>query len=245
MKRRILTTIRIKLILSLISVVIITGISSIIVGSIVINDNIIGQAKENVRANLSTAQYIYNNKINTIDLFVNYLASQNSIRNDVINRNRISLESKLKKVMNELNLNILNITDANGRIIIRGGNPSVYGDVIEGDIYIDKVLKEKKSFFGSDIISFAHLLREGKKMADQAFIGITPTKMVRRKLERQYEDRGLLIKAASPMLRSALQSQRTHTSARSPLVPRSSIQSWRRWPRHSVAPPWTMSRWRR
>jgi two-component system NtrC family sensor kinase len=120
---------------------------------------------------------------------------------EAIERNdRRLLVNKLQEVKRELDLDILNIVDPAGRIIVRARNPVRTGDSVADDKYIGYVQTNLKSCFGSDIMSHDQLVREGQDLADRAYITLVPTPMAR-KTDNTYEDRGLVLKAASPMIR--------------------------------------------
>lgn len=192
------TNLRVKLIASLLSVVLIIGIASIILGLRIINNNIVGQAYEQVQNDLKTAEYIYNDKINIIHLFVKHLASLPYIKEAVISNNRYLLINKLQEVKKELNLDILNIVDRNGNVIVRARNPKLYGDNIRGDNFIDYIQHNAISCYGTDVISRAHLQREGQDLADQALIQVLPTPKASESVEMT-EERGMVLKAAAPI----------------------------------------------
>jgi len=201
MKFTIKTNIRDKLMMSLISVVLVTGISSGIVGLWIIKSNVVGQAYDNVQSDLMTAQYIYNHRIHIINLFMDHLASLPYLKTAIVTKDRQLLIAKLREMMRSLNIDIINITDPQGKIIVRAGNPGISGDYITGDPYIEYVKKTGKPCWGSDVISKEHLDREGRRLAEQAFTGIVPTKMVKKDF-RHYIDNGLVIKAAAPVFRN-------------------------------------------
>ena len=119
MNRKFKAKIRLKLIISLFSVVIIAGAGSVAISLKIINENILGQAFDDVQNNLNTAQYVYNNKINIINLFIKHLASLSYMQEAIIKNDRLLLTHKLFDVKSELALDILNITDASGKIIVR------------------------------------------------------------------------------------------------------------------------------
>ncbi len=75
MLKRIVINVRTRLIASLLSIVAITGIASIIIGYTTINKNILGQAYDVLIRDINTAQYIYENNINSINLLVKHIAS--------------------------------------------------------------------------------------------------------------------------------------------------------------------------
>ncbi len=198
MRKRITINIRIRLIASLLSIVLITGISSIIIGYGIINSNIMGQAYDAVLRDINTAQYVYENKINSINLLVKHVASLSYIEKAVVNRDRALLLSKLTEVKEELNLDILNITDAEGRIIVRSRNRMLAGDDVSADSCIMKVLDNKKPSYGTDIIPKEMLAREGSDLAEQAYINVIPTERAR-PVDKKFEDRAMALKAAYPI----------------------------------------------
>jgi len=200
MNTRIQASLRVKLIASLISVVLIIGSASIIIGLRIINNNIVGQAYEQVQNDLKTARYIYEDKIHIIHHFMRHLSLLPYLHDAIERNDRRLLVNKLQEVKRELDLDILNIVDPAGRVIVRARNPGRTADSVADDRYISYVQTNLKSCFGSDIISHDHLVREGNDLADRAFITLVPTPMAR-KTDSTYEDRGLVLKAASPMIR--------------------------------------------
>ncbi len=200
MNTRIQASLRVKLIVSLISVVLIIGSASITIGLRIINNNIVGQAYEQVQNDLKTARYIYEDKIHIIHHFMRHLSLLPYIHDAIERNDRRLLVNKLQEVKRELDLDILNIVDPAGRVIVRARNPVRSGDSVSDDKYISYVQTNLKSCFGSDIMSHEHLVREGQDLADRAFITLVPTPMAR-KTDSTNEDRGLVLKAASPMIR--------------------------------------------
>jgi len=199
MDTRIQASLRVKLIVSLISVVLIIGSASIIIGLRIINNNIVGQAYEQVQNDLKTARYIYEDKIHIIHHFMRHLSLLPYLHEAIERNDRRLLVNKLQEVKRELDLDILNIVDPAGRVIVRARNPVRTGDSVADDKYISYVQTNLKSCFGSDIMSHDHLAREGQDLAERAFITLVPTPMAR-KTDNTYEDRGLVLKAASPMI---------------------------------------------
>jgi len=194
-----LKSIRTKLILSFLAIVFITGFLSIIISREIINRKIVGQAFSAVQANLNTAEYIYTNNIRVISLFINHLASLSYIKEAIVRNNRSLIINKLDEVRGELSLDILNITDARGRVIARSRNHGVFGDSVIEDNFIRKVLDTKRPVSGSDVMESEYLIREGQELAEQAYFKIIPTQRARKR-DDLYEDRGMVIKAAAPIV---------------------------------------------
>ncbi|TAL32999.1 MAG: HAMP domain-containing protein [Spirochaetes bacterium] len=195
---RVKPTLRFKLIASIVSVVLIIGVSSVWLGLRIINNNIVGQAYDQVQNDLKTAQFIYDGKINVIHLFMKHLASLPYIKDAVLGDNRVLLINKLQEVEKELGLDIVNITAPDGRVIVRSRNPRVAGDYVSDDIFIRFILENGISCSGTDIMSREYLLREGEDLANQAYIQFVPTAMSRAAASLN-EERGMVIKAAAPI----------------------------------------------
>ncbi len=198
MKARFKAKISTKLVISLMSVVAISGISSVIFSRNVINNNVVGQAYEELRSHLNMAQYFYTERIKIIYLFINHLSSLGYLQNAILQYNRPILIEKLLEVKKELDIDIITITDARGRVIARANNPESFGDDESDDPYVKYVLENRKSCSGTDIITREKLLRESKKLADQAYIRVIPTLRARPK-DKNFEDKGMCKKAAAPI----------------------------------------------
>ncbi|HOT45758.1 MAG TPA: cache domain-containing protein [Spirochaetota bacterium] len=198
MKARFRAKISTKLVISLMSVVAISGFSSVFLGLNVINNNVVGQAYEEVRSHLNTARYFYNERIKIIYLFINHLSSLEYLQNAILYNDRPLLIEKLLKVKKELNVDIMTITDASGRVIARANNPQSFGDDESGDAFVKYVLEKRKPCSGTDIVTREQLLRESKDLADRAYIRVVPTLRARPK-DRIYETKGMCKKAAAPI----------------------------------------------
>jgi len=187
-----------KLVISLMSVVAVSGISTLFISNNVINKNVLGQAYDDVRSHLNTAIYFYNERVQIIYLFINHLSSLGYLQNAILNNNRPLLVEKLKEVKKELNIDIMTITDARGRVLARANSPYQYGDDVSADRYVGYVLENRKSCSGTDIITREELLKESKKLADQAHIRVVPTLRARPK-DKIFEVNGMCKKAAAPV----------------------------------------------
>ena len=199
MLRRIRAKISTKLVASLFSIVIISGISSVIISLNIINKNVVGQAYEDVRSNLKTAQYVYFKRINIIYLFTRHLASLGYLQNALLAGNRRLLHEKLMEVKRELDIDIMTITDAYGRVVSRANSFERVGDDVSGDLFVRRVMETGEACSGTDIMSRESLERESKELAEKAFIKIIPTPRAQPK-SASFEERGMCIKAAAPII---------------------------------------------
>lgn len=198
MKLSITSSFRAKLLFSLVFVVLIVGAGSIIIGITIINDKIIGQAYDQVQNDLRTAQYIYDNQIDRIYLFVKHLSTLTYLQDAVINKDRRFIYRKLLEVKEEAGLDILNIADPNGKIIVRAGNYNIFGDNVDKEICVYLTAKKMQKCMGSVVISRESLLKDGEELAKRAYCDVIPTPMARQR-GKKFEERGLAIMAAMPI----------------------------------------------
>ncbi len=194
-------TLKMKLVLAFLAVVFIIGTASIAIGIMIINDNVIGQAYDDVQSDLNTMRYFFNERIHFKMRFLEYLSYLETIRGAILRGDRQLLFRKLKEITLEVEFDILTVTDSDGRVIVRAGNYGRFGDDVRKDAYVQKVLSTGKSHFGYDIIEKEDLIREGEEIARKARIPIIKTPRAR-KIERQIEERALVLKACTPVVQN-------------------------------------------
>ena len=145
-------TLKTKLVVSFLVVVMISGVIATIVGVRLIGNGIVRQAQEKVRLDLNSAREIYNHKLKDIEDVVSFTSIRGSIKDALSQENRDVLNDRLGEVREKAGLDILTITDATGRIVCRSGNPAIYGDSQADDELISKVLSEKKLVVSTQIV---------------------------------------------------------------------------------------------
>ncbi len=190
-------SLRIKLAMSLITVVLIVGISSTIIGIKIINDNVIGQAYESVRSELNAAQFIYDKRIDEIKIYIDHVASLPYMQTAIAEKNTSLILTKLLEVKNEARLDILNVVLPDGTTLVRSNNPASPYDIDE-DFFLAKTLEAGKGFAGSGIISRSVLEKESEALAMQAMIELVPTSKAR-PLENTVLHHGLALKVTAPV----------------------------------------------
>lgn len=194
-------TLKMKLVLAFLAVVLIIGSASVAIGIMIINDNVIGQAYDDVRSDLNTMRYFFNERIHFKMRFLEYLSYLETIRGAISRGDRKLIFQKLKEVTQEVEFDILTVTDSQGRVIVRAANFGKFGDDVRKDAFVQKVLSTGKSHFGYDIIEQEDLEKEGEAIANKAKIQIIKTPRAR-KVTRQVEERALVLKASTPVVQN-------------------------------------------
>ncbi|MBN1271992.1 MAG: cache domain-containing protein [Candidatus Aminicenantes bacterium] len=191
-------SLRSKFILSFLLVFSFGGLLILSVGTRLEHTTIISLAQAKVKHDLAAAWMVYNDRLKNISDLVRLTSARFSLQEALLQKNRPMLETVLAPVMEEFNLDILSLTDDQGKIVFRAAHPELWGDDQSQDPFINRALKGQV-ISSTQIISRNELLKEGKDLAEQAFIRfITTPKAAPR--EKDYEENGMLLKSASPII---------------------------------------------
>ena len=175
----------------------ISGLISTIIGARLIGNGIINQAQDKVRLDLNSAREVYLEKSENIKDVVRLTAVRFFIKDAILHKERKILEKELQKIMKDESLDILTLTDKDGRVYVRASNTTLYGDELDDDV-VNWVLLKKQPVITTQIIPKAQLEKEGKNLSEQATIKLIPTpKAIPR--ANTVETSGMVIKAAAPV----------------------------------------------
>lgn len=172
-------------------------VTSIIVNS-VITDQIISEAQERVKEHLSTARWVYEERIRDIDRTIRWTSIRHVLKIGLKERDVSSIKNELLGLMAEERLNFLTLVDRKGKVIFRFHNPKVSGDSLIHDPFV-KVALGKKSISGTQVLSGDELVREGENLAQMAIITSVPTPKGKptKKVE---ETSGMVLESAHPII---------------------------------------------
>ena len=191
-------TIRLKMIIFFLLVIILTGLTATLVGVHLIGDRIVKQAQKKVRFDLNTAREIYKGKTREVETSIRLTALRFIIKNAIIKHDIKSLENELKKISEIESLDFLTLTDKDGKVLLRANNPELFGDSLVHDEILEKVINQEKIVAATQIFSEKKLLLENKALPKQARIEFIKTPKARKRLEQE-ETSGMVIKAAAPI----------------------------------------------
>ena len=191
-------SLRTKLIVSFIIVILAGGLGSTIIGTNLVSTTLIRQAQRNVKHDLASAWMVYNEKLKEIRNIIQFTAARESISEGMQHNRKELLQRYLDRVRVENNLDILTLTNSRGEVILRTRNPGVIGDDYSQDEIISLALK-KKVVASTQIIPSEELMKEGEDLVEQAYMRIIPTPKARPKKEVE-ETSGMMLKAAVPIV---------------------------------------------
>ena len=188
-------SLRTKLILSFLIVIIIGGLLSLSLGWRLVKGTIIDQAQLKVKHDLAAAWMVFNKKLKEINEIVDLTAAREGLQEAIKSRKKDILLKSLSRVRENYGLDVLTLTDHNGKVIIRTRNPEVIGDDQSQDEIIKSALK-KGLLAHPQIVSRDELLKEGQDLADQAYMEFIDTPKAAPRPDNK-ETNGLMLKAAS------------------------------------------------
>jgi len=162
-------TFRKKVILSFLTIIALTGFFSTFVGVKLIDKSIVPRIQDKVRVDLNSAREIFQGSISDIQDVIRLTSTRFFIKEDIINNNMDGLSIELEKFRQKESLDILNLTDSEGTVLLRTANPKADGDNQASNELIKKILTEKKVIASIEILSKEELLREGKDLAERAY----------------------------------------------------------------------------
>jgi len=191
-------SLRTKLIASSLAVIVICGLAATVVGIHLIGDSIINQAQDKVRIDLNSARHIYQDAIGEVEALLRLSAQRYYIKDALLAKNVEALKKELEVIRKRESLDVLTLTDKNGRVIVRARNPSVSGDDQAQNELVSRVLSSKEIISATVIVPREELLKEGPDLAEQAHIKSIPTPKAKPSPETE-QTSAMMIKAAAPI----------------------------------------------
>jgi len=191
-------SLRRKLVLSFLAVIVIGGILTLLVGTRLEHRTIISLAEAKVRHDLSSAWMVYNEKLGSIRDVVGLSAVQEFLGVALRTGRLEGLAARLDGVRRQFGLDILTLTDGRGRVVVRSRRPDVAGDDQSGDPFVIRALRGQPAA-GTAIVSHDELLKEGPELAERAHFTFVPTPMAADRPE-DHEENGMMLKASAPVM---------------------------------------------
>jgi two-component system NtrC family sensor kinase len=200
MRRRTKVRIRLatKLILSFLLIIVTLSVVFTVVGAYLINHRVTTEAQEKVRTDFNAAEEIYSNRITTIYDVVRLQAERFFLKDAILSGDVHQIADELLRVKESEGLDILTLTDASGKVLLRASNPELFGDNQATDEIIQAVMERREPVASTTIISADELKKESPILSLQAHIAIVDTPMARYRTERE-ETEGMMLKGAAPV----------------------------------------------
>ena len=189
---------RAKFILSFLGVILFGGILTLTFGTRLEHNTIFSLAKAKVRHDLASARMVYNERLKDIQDIVLLNSMRESLQKAIKSNDKPTLRKYLNRVRNDFNLDVLTLVDSQGKIIIRTTQMETEGEDQSKDPLVQHALKGE-IVQATQIIARKELLKEGKNLAEQAYLKFVPTPKAAVRKE-DYEEDGMMLKAAAPLI---------------------------------------------
>jgi len=188
-----------KLILSFLAVIVIGGVLTLIIGTRIEHRTIISLAEDKVRHDLASAWMVYEERLHSLRDTVRLSATQEFLGTALRRADFEKVAARLDGIRAEFGLDVLNLTDARGRVVVRSRRAAApVGDDAARDPFIALALKKEASA-GTRIVPREELLEEGADLAERARFQFVPTPKAAERPE-DHEDKGMMLTAAVPVL---------------------------------------------
>jgi len=187
-----------KLVWSFLFVILLGGILSLGIGMRIEHQAIISLAESKVRHDLASAWMVYEERLHSLRDTVRLSATQEFLRAALRQASYASVAAKLDAIRREFGLDVLNLTDPQGRVVVRSRRPAAeVGDDMSGDPCV-ALSRQGQLCAGTRIFTRDELLREGGDLAERAHFQFVPTPMAAARLE-DHEDKGMMLTASAPI----------------------------------------------
>lgn len=123
------------------------------------------RAQDRLERSINSAWLIYNAKLEQIQLVTESLAT--TLSQELQAPVSSSLREKIEVYRQENELDILNLLDSEGTVIIRNSNPESVGDSLVANVLFKKALLTGKAESGTILIHPEQLEREGKDIVER------------------------------------------------------------------------------
>jgi len=190
-------SLRTKLIASFLFVVVAGGLLSSLIGTNLVADAIVSQARHKVRSDLNTAWLIYNQSLTRIQDVIQLTATGRTLPDFMESKRWKSLEEFLAKRRKDFGLDILTLTDARGKVLLRTQHPFQTGDDQGSDPLVQRALKGEPAA-STALVPREELEKERNDLAERAFTLFVPTPKAKQ-VPADRETSGMMLKAACPV----------------------------------------------
>jgi len=187
-----------KIFVSFFTVIILTSFFTTFVGLRLIGKSI-PIIQHEVSLDLNSAREIYLEAVEEVRNAIRFTSIRFFIKDAISAGDINGLAAKLEEIRQSESLDILNITDSEGKIILRARNPEEKGSCQAPWEIVKKALTEKNVTVSTEIFSKEELIKEGEELAAMAYTRIIPTPHTTL-MKKNKETSGMLIIAAAPIL---------------------------------------------
>jgi len=188
-----------KLGLSFLVVIVLTSVTFSIVGVRVIGNRVVAEAQAKVQTDLNAAREIYLNKLASVNDVVRFAADRYLLLRTLLSGDSQEAVEALRRIREREKLDVLTVTDKDGRVLLRTTDSKVVGDDQSRDPLVQAVLQRRVPVAATCLVPADELRKESPSLAQRAYFRFIPTPKARPRAETE-ETTGMMLKAAAPIL---------------------------------------------
>ena len=178
--------------------ILVPALVTAVVGVGMIRQLVFAQAQTQVNADLEAAKEIYQSTIDRLEDAIRIHATRMVIYGALTRRDTTGLAEEMDRIRRAEHLDVLTLTDADGRVFYRSGNPAAPAGAGVNDSLVTLALKHLEPTAGTEVVDAVVLERESPALARQAAITISPTPRARPTATREVRS-GMMLRAAAPV----------------------------------------------
>ncbi len=168
-------SLRSRVVLSMLCLVAVSGGVSGLIGGDLLWQSIGQEAQDRVRQDLNAATEFYSQRLESMAAALRYTALGERFIQAVSDHDVSYLAPRLETVRRNAGMDILYLTDEQGRVILRAQRPEAAGDSVAEDRLVRDVLARGQMVTGTLLVPMEVLARESPSLVDRARIRILPT----------------------------------------------------------------------
>lgn len=192
------TGIKVKLIRSFTIAILIPSLVLLVVGVLMIRQQVYQQAQVRVTSDLESAKEIYGNFVERLRDSLRIHATRMIVYGALDRRDPSALGPEMGRIRAAESLDMLSLADSGGRLFYCSVNPSRAGEDLSENALVKAVLRNRKPISGTLLVPEVELQAESADLAAKAYMEITPTPKAG-PAGKKVETSGMMICAAAPV----------------------------------------------
>jgi two-component system NtrC family sensor kinase len=178
--------------------ILIPALVTAVVGVGMIRQWVYAQAQTQVNADLEAAKEIYQSTVDRLEDAIRIHATRMVIYGAMTRRDTTGLAEEMDRIRQAEHLDVLTLTDAEGRLFYRSGNPGAIAGQQVNDALVARALKDLAPAAATEVVPAGVLEQESPALARQAVMAIAPTPRARPTGATEIRS-GMMLRAAAPV----------------------------------------------
>ena len=187
-----------KLVLSFLIIVVFISAVYMIIGVQLISNRIVSEAQDKVRHDLNAARELYLSNLEQINSAVRINANRFFLRDALLSGEFTQASHELQRVRQNEGLDVLTLTDENGKVLLRTSFFDNTGDDQSDNELVKAIMDYEVPVSSTMIVSGGELSQESPILANQARISFIDTPLARERDETE-ETAGMMLLAGAPI----------------------------------------------